>query len=115
MILQRLEEIGVDMAFDDFGVGQARLVELVDIHPSYVKFDMSLIRGIHFATDERRSLVESLAKMTHDINAIPLAEGIECEEERNTCIELGFQLGQGFYFGRPTPLRRIPDDRSSWI
>jgi len=33
----------------------------------------------------------------------PLAEGIEKEAEAETCREIGFELAQGFYFGRPCP------------
>jgi c-di-GMP-related signal transduction protein len=33
-----------------------------------------------------------------------LAEGIETEREAAICLELGFQLGQGFYFSRPAAI-----------
>jgi EAL domain-containing protein (putative c-di-GMP-specific phosphodiesterase class I) len=32
---------------------------------------------------------------------VPLAEGVECEEEAEVCIEMGFQLIQGYLTGRP--------------
>ncbi|MHB0960807.1 MAG: EAL domain-containing protein [Pirellulaceae bacterium] len=99
-----LRELDIGIAFDDFGAGQARLVDLVDVQPEYVKFDMSLTRNIHLASAERQGFVASLVHMADDLGTIPLAEGIECEEERDTCVELGFQLAQGFYCGRPTAL-----------
>ena len=101
---EQLEELNVGLAFDDFGVGQSRIVELFDVHPKYLKFDMSLIRDIHAAPIERHRLVASLVKMSHDVGATPLAEGIECEAERDACVQLGFELAQGFYFGHPVPL-----------
>ena len=99
-----LMELNVDLAFDDFGAGEARLVELVDVHPKYVKFDISLIRGIHEASQHRHRFVASVVQTVRDLGAISLAEGVECEAEANTCAELGFQLAQGFFFGRPAPL-----------
>jgi EAL domain-containing protein (putative c-di-GMP-specific phosphodiesterase class I) len=98
---KELRELEVGIAFDDFGAGQARLIDLVDVQPEYLKFDMSLTRDIHLASAERQGLVSSLVRMARDLGTIPLAEGIECQEERDACIALGFQLAQGFYFGRP--------------
>ena len=33
----------------------------------------------------------------------PLAEGIEKDAEAEICHEIGFELAQGFHFGRPSP------------
>lgn len=33
----------------------------------------------------------------------PLAEGIEKDAEAEICHEIGFELAQGFHFGRPIP------------
>src|SRR5690606_27295467 len=41
-----LKDNGMRLAYDDFGAGQARLLELAEASPDYVKFDMQLIRGI---------------------------------------------------------------------
>jgi EAL domain-containing protein (putative c-di-GMP-specific phosphodiesterase class I) len=106
---EQLAELDVDLAFDDFGAGQARLIELVDVHPKYLKFDISLIRGLDTASSERRRLVASLVQMSRDVGAIPLAEGVESEGERDACVELGFELAQGFLFGRPVPLTGTAD------
>ncbi len=106
---EQLAGLEVDLAFDDFGAGQSRLVELVDVHPKYLKFDISLIRGLDTASSERRRLVESLVQMSRDVGAIALAEGVETEGERNACMELGFELAQGFLFGRPLPLTGTTD------
>src|SRR5689334_8280730 len=38
----RIAELGVRFAYDDFGAGQARLVELGEVPPHFVKFDMAL-------------------------------------------------------------------------
>lgn len=104
-VLQRqLKDLHIRLAFDDFGAGQARLLELVDIHPEYLKFDMSLIRDVHIAPREHRRLLESLVRLSNDVGAVALAEGIECEAERDACLHLGFQLAQGFFFGHPLPL-----------
>jgi EAL domain-containing protein (putative c-di-GMP-specific phosphodiesterase class I) len=100
----RLRDIGVRFAYDDFGAGQARLNELSEAPAHFVKFDMGLLRDIHQANPRKRSLVSDLVKIVLDIGSVPLAEGIEKEEEAVICREMGFQLIQGYLTGRPIPM-----------
>jgi EAL domain-containing protein (putative c-di-GMP-specific phosphodiesterase class I) len=99
----RLRDLRVELAFDDFGAGQTRLAELTEARPDYLKFDMSLIRGIDQAGPERQKLVNSLVSVTLDLGITPLAEGIETESESEVCRQLGFAMAQGYHFGRPLP------------
>ncbi|MGV3486681.1 MAG: EAL domain-containing protein [Planctomycetaceae bacterium] len=98
-----LSDVGMEMAYDDFGSGQARLAEIVEARPHYVKFDLSLVRGIDTADEHRLQMLRTLVKMVRDLNILSLAEGIETEAEAAVCRDLGFELAQGFYFGRPAP------------
>lgn len=95
----------MSLAFDDFGAGQARLTELVEVHPEYLKFDMSLIRSIDQAPKDKVQMVRSLVHMAADLGIIPLAEGVETQGERDACVDIGFQLGQGYLFGKPVPIK----------
>ncbi len=99
-----LTKMDIGLAFDDFGVGQTRLVELSNTPPDYLKFDISLIRQIHLAPQRLHQMVATFIKASHDLGILTLAEGIECAEEACTCQELGFDLGQGYFFGRPAPI-----------
>lgn len=98
-----LEELDIHLAYDDFGSGQARLVELIEIRPDYLKFDISLVHNIDSATEQRQQMVASLVRMVRELGVTPLAEGIETRDEYEACRELGFELGQGYFFGRPAP------------
>jgi EAL domain-containing protein (putative c-di-GMP-specific phosphodiesterase class I) len=97
-----LRELEIDLAFDDFGVGQARIAELAAISPQCVKFDRTLIANIDQATLERVRVVRCLVRALNEVQITPLAEGVETEGEAAACRDLGFQLAQGFYFGRPS-------------
>ena len=96
-----LNGLGIGLAYDDFGAGQARLVELVDVPPDCLKFDMKLVQGIHAAPSEKISMLASLVQITRELGVIPLAEGVECEDDSIVLEQLGFELFQGYYFGRP--------------
>ena len=69
--------------------------------PQVVKFDVQLTKGIDKATSKRQQFVASLVKMVTELGIVPLAECVEEQDEHETLQQLGFQLGQGFHYGRP--------------
>ncbi|TWT92777.1 EAL domain-containing protein [Stieleria varia] len=98
-----MKDLDIRLAFDDFGAGQARLAELIESRPNFVKFDISLIRAIDTADTHRRRMLQTLVQMVRDLEIRALAEGVETLEEAEACKDLGFDLGQGYHYGRPSP------------
>ncbi len=96
-----LDELDFRLAFDDFGSGQSRLIELIDVNPDFVKFDIKLIHGIDDAPTRQQQMIGSLVQMTRELGIVPLAEGVETEGEHEACLKLGFELGQGYFYGKP--------------
>jgi EAL domain-containing protein (putative c-di-GMP-specific phosphodiesterase class I) len=96
-----MADLGIEIAFDDFGTGQARLLELIDVEPSVVKFDRAWITGLDHASPRRLRMVERLVRMVTEMDVTAAAEGVETAGEAEVCAELGFGLAQGYYFGRP--------------
>jgi EAL domain-containing protein (putative c-di-GMP-specific phosphodiesterase class I) len=101
-----LRDLNIQLAFDDFGEGQARLVELSEVMPDYLKFDMGLTRMIHSATPERQKVVSMIVRMVNELGIVSLAEGVEEAEDHKVLAQMGFQLGQGFFYGRPSPVSK---------
>lgn len=99
---EELIAIGVELAYDDFGAGQARLMEMIEIPVKYVKFDIALIRGLHNAPEAKRKMVAALAAMTRAMGIQALAEGVEYPEELALCEAMQFDLIQGYFFGKPS-------------
>ena len=99
-----LTDYDLKLAYDDFGVGQTRLVELAKLPPDYLKFDISLIRNIHIAPKRLHQILLTFIKASHDLGIKTLAEGIECREESEVCTQLGFEYAQGYYYGRPVSI-----------
>jgi EAL domain-containing protein (putative c-di-GMP-specific phosphodiesterase class I) len=96
-----LSEINVGLAYDDFGSGQARLLELAEAPPHYLKFDRRFVTGIDQAPPSRRRLLASLVAASRELLVKTVAEGIETAAEAEVCARLGFTLAQGFHYGRP--------------
>ena len=102
-----LKRAGIGIAYDDFGAGQARLLELAEYPPDFLKFDMSFVRGIDVAPESRQRLLTSLVSVARDIQVYTVAEGVETAEEADVCMRIGFTHAQGYFFGRPRPLVEI--------
>jgi len=99
-----LDALGLRLAYDDFGAGLARINELAEAPAHYLKFDAALVAGIDRAGDAKRRLVGTLVAAARELGMVTLAEGVETAEEAAVCRELGFELGQGYFWGRPEPL-----------
>jgi c-di-GMP-related signal transduction protein len=91
---RRLKLIGYGIALDDFQFSRKMepLVELAD----YVKIDFRL-----HSTDRRKTL-----RQLEGSGVTLVAEKIETEEELKIAIEEGFELFQGYFFGRPSIFSR---------
>lgn len=104
----RLKDLGMRFAYDDFGAGESRLVELGEVPPHFVKFDMGLVRDIHLASPSKQKVVHDMVRLVHDLGAVALAEGVESEAEAVVCRQMGFDLIQGYLTGKPGPLPPLP-------
>jgi len=98
--LKALNDLGVHCAIDDFGTGYSSLAYLSNFPSQSLKIDMSFVQGIEADTSKRK-LVESIIKLTHSLNMIAIAEGVETEEQLQILIKLGCDVVQGYYLGKP--------------
>ena len=98
---QELQRLGIGLAYDDFGAGQARLLELAEVPPDFLKFDRRFVHGLDRAARSRRRILQGLVEAAKDLGVQTIAEGIETAEEAEVCTDVGFSHAQGFFFGRP--------------
>ena len=57
-------------------------------------------------------MLSSLVQMVHDLGIAALAEGIEKEEEHEACLEIGFELAQGYLYGKPALPKSFSNESS---
>jgi EAL domain-containing protein (putative c-di-GMP-specific phosphodiesterase class I) len=100
--LDALRRLGFRVAVDDLGAGFSSLDLLADLHPDFVKLDMSLVRRVD-RDDARRRIVGHLLRLLGDLGAGAVAEGVETPGERDALLALGAPLLQGYLFGLPGP------------
>jgi EAL domain-containing protein (putative c-di-GMP-specific phosphodiesterase class I) len=101
--LADLRLAGVKLAIDDAGAGYASLRHILQLAPDSIKLDISLTRDIHTVRSQR-ALAAALVAFAGETGASIVAEGIETAAELATLRDLGVELGQGYFLGRPAPL-----------
>ena len=100
-ILAYYRERGFQYALDDAGEGYSTLEMLTDLKPQYMKLDMKYVQGV--ATDiEKQRVANVFLERALEVGAIPLAEGVETVEDFEWLKQTGYQLFQGYLFGKPS-------------
>jgi EAL domain-containing protein (putative c-di-GMP-specific phosphodiesterase class I) len=101
--LQSLSRLGVRLAVDDFGTGYSSLAYLQQFPIDMLKIDRSFVSDMTGANFENlgSSLAAAIVQISHTLGLIPIAEGVECQEQADALGELGCDLAQGFHLGRP--------------
>jgi EAL domain-containing protein (putative c-di-GMP-specific phosphodiesterase class I) len=101
--IDRLRRQGIRLAIDDAGAGFASLKHIVRLRPEFIKLDLFLIRDIH-QDPVKRAVVAGMLGVASQIGGRVIAEGVETNDERQVLGDLGVELAQGYYLGRPGSL-----------
>jgi EAL domain-containing protein (putative c-di-GMP-specific phosphodiesterase class I) len=101
--LNALSREGVGIYLDDFGTGYSSLSWLTQFPVDVVKIDRSFTDEI--GIDERKTaIVSALIQVSHELGFSVVAEGVETALQADQLIDLGCDRGQGYLYGRPTPI-----------
>ena len=101
----RLRQLGFRLAVDDIGAGYSGLTSFTELTPEVVKVDMSLVRDVHTSAAKQRT-IGALCRLCHEVGTLVVAEGVETLDERDTLVNLGCDLLQGYLLGKPN--RMLP-------
>ncbi len=108
--IQKIRDIGVRVAIDDFGKGYSNLSRIAFLPFDVLKIDMSFI--VRITTEDRmRVIVDSIIDLASGLNCITVAEGVETEEQAQCLKELGCDQMQGFLYAVPM----LMDDVEEWL
>ncbi len=92
----------VRVAIDDVGAGNAGLRLLSEVDFDILKIDLSLVRAS--ATHEAsEAVLRALGQLARNRGHRIVAEGIETADHLESVLELRYDAGQGYLFGRAEP------------
>ncbi|MHC0036246.1 putative bifunctional diguanylate cyclase/phosphodiesterase [Pseudoneobacillus sp. C159] len=98
--LKNLNELGVSVAIDDFGIGYSSLNYLRKLPIHSLKIDRTFIQEMA-ANSEDIAIVKAITILAHELNLKVVAEGIESSEVISVLDQLGCDEIQGYYISRP--------------
>lgn len=99
---QRLEQMGVRLAIDDFGVGYSSLAYLKCLPIHTIKIDRTFIHDVP-ASEDASTLVNTILAMARLLKKDVVAEGVETAEHIAFLLANGCHVAQGFGISRPLP------------
>jgi EAL domain-containing protein (putative c-di-GMP-specific phosphodiesterase class I) len=105
-VLKQLRQLGVHLAFDDFGTGFASLTHLKTMPIDRIKIDRSFVQDLT-RDSQGAVIVQSIIHMAHALDLEVIAEGIEDPDAVAMLKLIGCDEGQGYLFGRPMPAEAL--------
>ncbi|MGD8119134.1 putative bifunctional diguanylate cyclase/phosphodiesterase [Vibrio sp. TRT 29B02] len=97
---KKLQDLGVTIAIDDFGVAYSSLNYLKHLPIDVVKIDKSFIDDcVEDVTDHM--IVRTIIQMGHNLNKTVIAEGVEVDEQLELLRREKCHQYQGYLFSKP--------------
>ena len=100
--IQRFRLVGYEVWMDDFGSGYSSLNTLKDYKFDELKIDMAFLSNFN---DASRTIISATVRMAKQLGLKTLAEGVETKEQMDFLKGIGCEKVQGYYFGKPQPLK----------
>jgi diguanylate cyclase (GGDEF)-like protein len=109
-VLSRLDEMGIRLSIDDFGVGYTSLAYLKSLPVSEIKIDRSFVMAM-LEDEDDAVIVRSTIELARNLGLEVVAEGVETEAAWNHLSGLGCDIAQGYYLSRPV----AADELGAWL
>lgn len=100
--LYLLEQNGIDIHLDDFGLSYSSLLYLKKLPISAIKIDKEFITDIENNTYSR-AITKTIIDITKQLGLLCISEGIETEEQKQILQNLGCDVIQGYLTGKAMP------------
>ncbi len=97
---------GIEIAIDDFGTGHSALIYLERFTLDYLKIDRGFVNAIGRETITS-PVLDAVLTLTHRLNLVTVAEGVETEEQAAWLRDHGVDFLQGYLISRPLTLQQL--------
>ena len=98
--IKSLRELGCEFALDDFGTGYSSFSYLQKLRFDYIKIDGSFVQDLPDNPVDQK-MIKMIAEIGREAGMKTVAEYVRSAETYSILGELGVDLAQGFFIGRP--------------
>lgn len=99
----RLRMHGVGISIDDFGTGNSSYLKIAQLPFTEIKIDRSFVDKC-FHNEAKLSVIKSICTLSDNMDLKLVSEGVEDRETWLLMKELGVDICQGYYTGRPVTI-----------
>lgn len=107
-LLKEINRLGIDIAIDNFGLGQSSLLGMWKLKPQRIKIAKELVLPA-FQDKSQRSFLKAMVDMNHSIGMEVVSEGVETLHHVNILRDLGIDVLQGYALGHPMKSQDLVD------
>lgn len=102
--MNELRNLGCPISIDDFGAGYMSLTHIKSDLVQTVKIDAQFVRNLK---DDENNIhfIRAIMALTQPYGIRCVAEGVEDEETANILARENVEYLQGYYIGKPSPIR----------
>ncbi len=97
---------GFLIALDNVSTGLDTMNRIMLINPDIIKIDRAIVNSIE-SSSYNQEVFKSIINTAKRIGAMTVAEGVETVDEVLTCMLMGVDYFQGFYFSKPEQFNYI--------
>ncbi len=106
MFVDMCRSLGFIIALDNVGTGESTQNRIMLVNPDIIKIDRAIVMSIESNT-YNREVFRSIVAIAKKIGALTVAEGVETIDEVITCILLGVDYFQGYFFSKPEQIESL--------
>ena len=98
---------GIKIAIDDFGSGYSSLHMLKEMPIDILKIDKSFLTYEREMQEKDEILIRDVIELGKHLRMVIITEGVENLEQSDFLAEIGCDIVQGYYYGRPMPIENF--------
>lgn len=109
-ILSEVKKLGFSVSLDDFGSGFSSLNVLAKLQIDELKIDRIFLHtNSELESKKTKWILESILSFAKKSHILVVVEGVESIQDDMFIKNLGADVGQGYYYGRPLSIETFND------